>query len=139
MYRRLALPRLSRIAGLCRKMGVPRVVIHSSGDIRQLIPLWLEIGIDGFIPVDVVAGMDPVAVRREFGPELILIGGINRTILETDPGRIREEVMSKAPELFAGGRWVPSGDAHFPITGQVSLENMRAYVDALREAWEASC
>lgn len=135
MYRRLAAPRLSRLVNLCRGAGVPHVIVHSSGNIRQLIPIWLEIEVNGFIPVDASAGMDPVAIRLEY-PKALLIGGANRTILETDMERIEAEVMSKVPALFAGGRYIPSGNAHFPITDRVSLDNMKYYVDALRRAWE---
>jgi len=39
MYRRFVLPGLARIVNLCRKNGVTIVVIHSCGNIWQLIPL----------------------------------------------------------------------------------------------------
>jgi uroporphyrinogen decarboxylase len=96
--------------------------------------MWLEIGVDGLSPVDRGAGMDPVAIRREYGPEVILIGGIDRAVLERGREDIELEVMSNAPTLFAQGRYIPAGDAHFAITKMVSFDNMRYYVDALRRA-----
>lgn len=134
MYKHFALPCLIRIVSRCHSAGVPYVFVHSSGNIWPLIHMWLDAGVDGLIPIDVGSGMNPLDIRREFGPDIILIGGIDRKVLEGKSEEIEKEVMGKAPSLFAGGRYIPSGDAHFPITDRVSLDNMRCYVDALRRA-----
>jgi len=56
---------------------VPLTIVDSDGDIRELIPLYLDCGVNGFLPFEVQAGMDIRDIRRQY-PELIVVGGIDK-------------------------------------------------------------
>ena len=51
--------------------------MHSCGDIRIFVPELIEIGIDMLNPLEVKAGMDPVALKRQYGRLMGFHGGIN--------------------------------------------------------------
>ncbi len=54
--------------------------LHSCGDVTPLVPELIEIGMDALNPLEVKAGMDPLALKREFGDRLVLHGGINAVL-----------------------------------------------------------
>ena len=136
MYRRFAGPHIAQLTELALDNGVSFVIVNCAGKADLLIPVWIEHQVNGLMPLDVIAGTDPLAIRRKH-PELALIGGIDRTALEGSKERIELEVLPKARLLFESGKVIPSGDAHFPISDRVSFDNMRFYVDLLRAAAKA--
>ena len=102
-----------------------------------LVPMYKEIGVNGLMPLAVSGGSDPVEIQKRH-PDLALIGGIDRNVFERSPEAIEREVTTRAAALYAGGRAIPSGDSHFPVNDQVSLDNMRHYVDLLRRTAQAA-
>ena len=67
-----------------------------------LVPRFVEIGWDFLDPLEVKAGMDAPALKRDFGDRLTLVGGIDvRTML--DPAAMEREVATKIPALKVGG------------------------------------
>ena len=47
------------------------------GRVDQLLPIWLEAGIDGTHPCEIAAGSDPVELRRQ-NPACRLQGGLDK-------------------------------------------------------------
>jgi len=72
MMDRFMLPRHERLVRLLRKHGVPLVMVDSDGHIGQMIPLWIEAGIDGTYPCEIAAANDPLAYREQYGKSLAL-------------------------------------------------------------------
>jgi uroporphyrinogen decarboxylase len=54
--------------------------------------------------------MDYRDLRREFGRDLRLIGGIDLDVLRCDKDAIRREVEEKVPALLADGGYIPMLD-----------------------------
>ena len=54
-----------------------------TGSFNRLIPDFIEAGVDGFLPMDVNAGMDIVKVRQLY-PGLKFIGGFNKLTIEEE-------------------------------------------------------
>jgi hypothetical protein len=69
--------------------------------------------------------MDYRNLRREFGKELRLIGGIDVDVLRNDQETIRREVESIVPPLLAEGGYVPLADGR--IRADVPYENYLFY------------
>ena len=67
MFKRFALPHYRKVCEWLRAQGVKIIFLDSDGDIRELIPIWLEAGINGLWPFEVQAGMDVVKIRCEYG------------------------------------------------------------------------
>ncbi len=53
-----------------KEKGVKNVFIDTDGDFNRLIPDFIEAGVDGFLPMDVNAGMDIVKVRQLSGAQI---------------------------------------------------------------------
>ena len=54
------------------------------------MPELIEIGLDALNPLEVKAGMDPSALKKKYGDQLVLHGGINAVLwddLDADRGR----------------------------------------------------
>lgn len=128
IYRELIQPFQKRAVEWAHKKGI-RARLHSCGDIRRLLPDILETGIDALNPLEVKAGMDPAAIKREYGGRLVLHGGIN-AVLWDKKEEITEEIERVVPILKEGGGYIFSSDHSIPNT--VSLENMKAIMDCVK-------
>ena len=62
---------------MMKEAGVGNIFTDTDGDFKLIIPNFMAAGVDGFLPMDVNAGMDIVAVRKQF-PTLKFIGGFNK-------------------------------------------------------------
>jgi uroporphyrinogen-III decarboxylase len=125
-------PRYKQMTELLRSHGVEVICVDCDGNIAQLIPLWLESGINYVWPLEQAAGNDLVAYRKKYGKDLILAGGIDKRALIKGKEAIREEVLSKVPFLLEQGGYFPTIDHGVPP--EVTFENYRYYINTIREA-----
>jgi uroporphyrinogen decarboxylase len=131
MFKKFMIPRYKQIIDFLRSNGVDIIQVDSDGNINELIPEWLEVGLNFFWPLEVAAGMDAVALRKKYGKEIMLVGNIDKRVFTKGKDAIREEVMSKVPFLIETGGYFPSFDHLVPP--DVSLENFRYFQNLLRE------
>ena len=130
LFREFMLPRYKRIVEVFHRCGVDVLMVDSDGHVDELIPLWLEAGINCVYPLEVAAGEDPVALRKEYGRDLLLRGGIDKRALALDKQAIDQELYSKVPFLVEQGGWIPSLDHGVPP--DVPYANYLYYLDLLR-------
>ncbi len=148
-YREFMLPPLKRVTDLLRRHGVEIIIVDSDGNNDVLIPLWLEAGVTGLRPFEIAAGCDPVAIRKEYGRDLIIQGGIDKRALADSMGGARSaptptrsrgpeaidrEVLSKVPWLCLQGGFFPQVDHLVPP--DVPLGNYEYYSQLLRQVVE---
>jgi hypothetical protein len=119
-YRRLV-PRL-------REMGAA-VIVDTDGDVTRLVPWLLREGIAGVLPLERQAGVDGLALRRQF-PTLAIIGHFDKMTMHKGEAALRGEFQRLLP-LMAGGGFIPSVDHQTPPG--VSLEQYRLYLRLLEE------
>lgn len=124
MFREFMLPRYKRITELARSRGVDLCFVDSDGNVEELIPLWIEAGINGIYPMEVAAGMDVVKLRRQYGKALLMTGGIDKRVLARDRGAIDEELETKVSLAEQGG-YIPHIDHAIPH--DVPYENFAYY------------
>jgi hypothetical protein len=112
--RELLAPSYMRWVTTAKGAGVPLVVIDSDGYIEDLIPIWIDAGIDVCTPVEVAAHNDIVRLRNRFGTRMAYWGGIDkRAIAEGGSTIVRE--LDRVCSLFdMGGGLVPSCDHGVP-------------------------
>jgi uroporphyrinogen decarboxylase len=113
MFREFMLPRYKRITALARQKGIDIIFVDSDGDVSELIPLWIESGINGIYPMEVAAGMDVAKLRREYGHDLLMTGGIDKRVLARDHDAIDRELKTKMPVAEKGG-YIPHLDHAIP-------------------------
>jgi len=124
MFREFMLPRYRCVTELARRKGVDIIFVDSDGNVEELIPLWLESGINGVYPMEVAAGMDVLKLRRQYGKELLMTGGIDKRVLARDKRAIDEELEAKLPLAEQGG-YIPHIDHAIPH--DVPYENFVYY------------
>ncbi len=117
-------PAYARLAGWLREHGVPHVVLYSPGNMTGLVPHLLEIGIDGIMPCEAAAGMDPLALAEAY-PALRIIGGMDVRQLAKQKRDADRETRRKVPVALERGRWIPCFDRSIPPT--VPLANYERY------------
>lgn len=130
MVRRYMVPRYRRVVDFVRSRGVELVALDSDGDITELIPCWLEAGINVLYPFEVQAGMDVVGVRREYGRDLRMWGGIDKRALARGREAIDAELARVRPLIEEGG-YIPGPDHGLPP--DVSFANYCYFMEKL---WE---
>jgi len=113
LVRKFMLPRYRRVVDFLRARGVEWISLDSDGQITSLIPIWLEAGINILYPFEVQAGMDVLEVRRVFGKDLRMFGGVDKRALAAGPPAIDAELRRVAP-LVAQGGYIPALDHSIP-------------------------
>jgi uroporphyrinogen-III decarboxylase len=83
--------------------GLP-VIYHGCGNCKGIFQDYIDIGIDGYNPLEAKAGMDSVELRRQFGHKISLCGNSNVQVWESgDREAIRREVLRKLNAARGGG------------------------------------
>ena len=119
--------------GLAHAYGV-RVMHHTCGSVRNLIPLMIERGLDVLQSLQPEAAhMEPAALKAEFGDRLAFHGGISiqRTMPFGTPEAVRAEVGNLVAALAPGGGYI-LGTAH-NIQADTSLANVETLLAAYAE------
>ena len=131
MFKRFMVPRYKKVTGMLRDAGVDAIFVDSDGNLNHLIPLWLEAGINGFWPLECAAGNDAVALRKQYGKDILLAGNIDKRAFLKGEAVLREEVMAKVPSLLEAGGYFPSLDHLVPP--DVTFPMYRYFVNLVRE------
>jgi len=130
IYREFILPYEKEVIEFFKRNGITIVMVDCSGDITQLIPIFLEAGYNCLTPVEAQAGMNVLKLRREYGKELRFIGNISLQAIIKGGETIIREVSSKAPLVKEGG-YIPSTDDI--VSPDVSLQNYAYYLKILKK------
>lgn len=97
-----------------KKYKCPIISIDSDGYIAELLPIWIEVGINCTEPVEVAAGNDIVQYRKLYGRKMAFIGGIDKRAIAKGGKIMEEEVMRVVPPLLKERGYIPSCDHGVP-------------------------
>ncbi|NLG28067.1 MAG: hypothetical protein GX557_09155 [Chloroflexi bacterium] len=128
MYRRFFLPHYRRITDRMRQAGVDLFMLDSDGNVEELIPCWLDVGINWIYPMEIAAGMDVVAMRKRFGKDLLIAGGMDKRVMASTKPAIKAMVDAVVPLCQEGG-YIPGCDHAMPP--DISWENYLYYRELL--------
>jgi uroporphyrinogen decarboxylase len=131
MYREFWHPYVKRVTDFLRSHGVEIIGHYTSGNIKPLIPSFLEAGINLLGPLECAAGLDAVELRREYGRDLLMMGNIGREVLMAGPEAVEQEFYRKVPRLMEEGGYIPAVDDM--ILPDISFAAMKRYVELVRE------
>jgi uroporphyrinogen decarboxylase len=126
-WRMFIKPRLARLVSRIRGGG-KQCYIHSCGHILPVIGDLVEIGVTMLQPIQPEA-MDIFEVKRRFGKDLCLMGGIStqHTLHQGKPEDVTREVQACLQHIAAGGGYVMA-PAKAILPG-VPLENAAALIE----------
>ena len=100
-FERVFLPAYRRMVAAFKGAGCQRVILHSDGDIRPLLDMVLDAGIDGINPVEPRAGMHLPTLKKQYGSRLAWIGGMcNSLVLPLGPPAA---IRAQAEEILEAG------------------------------------
>lgn len=133
MFDRFAIPGYRKVIDLLERHRVGlRILCTTGGNLTPLLPSLIDAGINGLWISNIrSAGMEYQSLRRRFGPEIALIGGIDATALARDETAIRKAVRETVPGLLDGGRYLPCLDDR--PRSNVPLAHYRLYRRLLEE------
>ena len=125
-FERFMTPYYRRFTRFLRENGVDVIMVDCDGDVNELIPLFIEGGVNGIYPLEVRCNVDPVEIRKKYR-NLILGGGIDKFALVEGPEAIERELIDKLPVLIPQGGYIPGVDHRVPA--DVSYANYKYYVN----------
>ena len=111
-----------------------RVMHHTCGSVRPLIPLMIERGLDILQSLQPEAsGMDARELKAEFGDRLAFHGGISiqKTLPFGKPEDVRNEVRDIVEAIASGGGYIFC-TAH-NIQADTTIENVKELLSAYKE------
>ena len=131
-YEEFVLSSYRPVLDVLRARGVETICFITYANARALIPSILEAGFNCLWACEVnVDAMDYSSLRRQFGRQLRLIGGIDLDTLLLGKRAIRKEILSKVPPLLAEGGYIPLADGRVRI--DIPFENYAYYRRLLQE------
>jgi len=145
MYRELFKPRHKLMWETAKKLApagrggdpkrpVIRVMLHSCGSIRSLLPDLIEAGMDAMNPVQIsTSGMEAEGLKRDFGRDIVFWGGgcdTQSVLRSASPAEVRDHVRRQVQMLAPDGGFVFQ-QVHNILAG-VPPANIVAMFDAVR-------
>jgi hypothetical protein len=126
MYEDLVLKSYEPVLAVLRRYRVDTIILLTFANIRPLLPSIVKWGFNCLWACEVPEkDMDYRDLRREFGRDLRLIGGIDLDVLRLNKESIKREVYEKVPRLLADGGFVPLADGR--VRKDIPLDNYLYY------------
>lgn len=131
MVREFLVPAYNRWIPEIKASGCELIFMDSDGYIGELIPIWIDVGINCCGPIEVAAGNDIVAFRKTFGKQMAYTGGIDKRAIAAGGEIMEREVMRVVPPLLELGGFIPGCDHGVPP--DISWPNYVAYARLLAQ------
>ncbi len=130
LIERLITPNVYLWAHAFRELGAI-TIWHTDGDMTPLMPMIADAGVTALQAIDPIAGMDIVALKKEYYGRLTLIGNLNCLTLQFGPPEaIEQECRDIIEGCKAGGGYV-FGSSNAVFKG-IPLEHYQVAIEALR-------
>ncbi len=132
MYEDFVLRNYQNLLTLLKRHRVGTIIFRTFANSRLLIPSILKWGFNCLWACEVnIDAMDYRDLRREYGRDLRLIGGIDLDVIHRDKDAIRREIEEKVPPLLAEGGYIPLADGR--VREDVPFENYVYYRQLLQQ------
>ena len=133
VFRELVGPWYKRITSLLKAHGVDIVSVDCDGKIDELVPVWLENGVNTMFPIEVGtwrASFDNW--RRIYGRDLRGVGGMDKRVFAQDYAAVDREIERLKPIVDMGG-YIPCPDHRIPPDAK--WENVQYYCERFRKTF----
>lgn len=125
VWKQVFAPKLRAFIELGHRHGL-RVMLHSCGSNREVLPFWIDMGLDIYQAVQVEAsGMEPEGLFRDFGRDIVFHGmiGMQSTLPHGTPDEVRQAVRERT-QASGGTGWIAAPSHFFDL--DVPVENALA-------------
>jgi hypothetical protein len=124
-------PWVAQMTAAAHAHGLP-VVYHGCGNVKAIFQDFIDMGVDGYNPLEAKAGMDVIDLRRRHGHGMAFCGNSDVQVWETgDRDAIRREVLRKLNAARGGGYVFLSDHS---VSSGVSGRTYDFIVNLVREA-----
>jgi uroporphyrinogen decarboxylase len=134
-YREMLKPVHADFIAFIKSKTKAKVFFHSDGDIFDIVPDLIEIGVDILNPIQSGAGRmsDLALLKKTYGRQLTFCGAIDtqRVLPYGTPSEVHAEVRRVIGLLGPGGGYILS--AVHTVMDEVPPENVLAMCDAVKE------
>ncbi len=126
-------PYLKKLTCAWHEHGI-KVLYHSDGNYREVIPELIGCGVDGFYCLEPACGMDIVNLKNAY-PDVVWAGGLDGIELmeHGEPEQVKAEVhrhIRQTNALKTGGMFLATASEINPL---VKPENFKAMIQAVGE------
>jgi hypothetical protein len=129
-WRQYFKPWVKAMADYCHAHNLP-VIYHGCGNVHAIFQDFIDIGIEGYNPLEAKAGMDVVELRKKFGHTITFCGNSNMQVWESgDKEAIKQEVLRKLNAAKGGGMIFQSDHS---VSSEVSGTTYDFIVKLVRE------
>jgi uroporphyrinogen decarboxylase len=118
-WRRYFKPGVQAMVEACHEAGLP-VIYHGCGNATRVFPDFIEMGIDGYNPLEAKAGLDVVDLRRKYGHQLGFVGNMNVMEWADAPEEELKGIVLRKLNAAKGGGMIFQSDHSVPsnVSGQ---------------------
>lgn len=118
-------PRLKKMADLAHQYNI-KLLLHTCGNVESLIPRLIESGVDILDPIQ-PESMDPIEIKRKFGNNICLRGGISvqNVVTRATVEEVKIETRRIIEALKPGGGYILS-PGHPVLQDDIPVENIIA-------------
>ncbi|MBR4236046.1 MAG: hypothetical protein IKR85_08290 [Clostridia bacterium] len=130
LFSRLCGPWYKKITSLAAKYGIDIVSVDCDGKIDELVPVWLENGVNTMFPIEVGtwnASIEPW--RQKYGRAIRGVGGMDKRVFAQDFSAVDKEI-ERLKRLIDLGGYIPCPDHRIPPDAE--WDNVRYYCDRFR-------
>ena len=129
-WREFFKPITARIIKVCKDAGL-MTIYHGCGRATPIFNDLIEVGLEGYNPVECKAGLDAVALQKDYGGRLCFVGNIDVRELESgDRDRIKRETLYKLQSAVGGG-WICQSD--HSVSSGVAPDSYAYMTELIRE------
>ncbi|MBQ3079394.1 MAG: hypothetical protein IJC48_05255 [Clostridia bacterium] len=126
-------PWYKKITDELKKHGVDIVSVDCDGKIDELVPIWLENGVNTMFPIEVGTWRASFDVWRNlYGRELRGVGGMDKRVFAQDKAAVDKEIERLKPLVDMGG-YIPCPDHR--IAPDAKWENVAYYCEKFRKVF----
>lgn len=102
-WRRCFKPGVKAMVDECHANGLP-VIYHGCGNSRKIFEDFIEVGVDAYNPLEFKAGMDALALRRQYGHRIGFCGNMDVQLWSSaTPAELKAAVLTKLNAAKGGG------------------------------------
>ncbi|HBG28245.1 MAG: hypothetical protein A2Y10_12820 [Planctomycetes bacterium GWF2_41_51] len=125
-FKNVVVPRYKRISKKLHQHNIDIWFTDCDGDVRPILPMLLESGINCLFPFEVNCCCHPSALLDEYGKELRIMGGFDKMALGEGKQAIEKYMETLVPYVERGG-YIPFCDHRCPPN--VKQEDYIYYLD----------
>lgn len=139
MFEDFMIPVYERLISVARAKGCEQILVSTYGNTARLLPIMIEAGVTILWVSEAaeVPEIDYRSLRRRYGPELGLIGGIPLSILRSgEPENMERRLREIVTPLMESGRYIPlaGGRVREEVPWSVYKRYREILADLIRKA-----